>query len=37
MNNDLNEATLYLLEVFDMMNKREEEKERDAAAKEINK
>lgn len=24
----LSEATLYLLEIFDMMNKREEEKER---------
>jgi hypothetical protein len=29
MNKDgLNEATLYLLEIFDMMNKREEERER---------
>lgn len=30
---DLNEATLYLLEIFDMMNKREEEREKAAAAK----
>lgn len=30
---DLNEATLYLLEIFDMMNKREEEREKAAAKK----
>lgn len=35
-NSDLSEATLYLLEIFDMMNKREEEREKAAlAAKEL--
>lgn len=29
----LDEATLYLLEIFDMMNKREEEREKVEAAK----
>lgn len=29
----LNEATLYLLEIFDMMNKRAEEREKAAAKK----
>lgn len=29
----LNEATLYLLQIFDMMNKREEEREKAAAKK----
>lgn len=33
MNNKLSEATRYLLEVFEMMNKREEEKEKAAANK----
>ena len=32
-NTGLNEADLYLLYIFDMMNKREEEKERAAAKK----
>lgn len=33
----LNEADLYLLEIFDMMNKREEEREKAAAEQTANK
>lgn len=37
MNNKLSEATRYLLEIFEMMNKREEEREKAAAKETANK